>query len=146
MTIWTIGHSTRSLREFVEILHNYKIKLVIDIRHLPGSKKFPHFNKENLEKTLPENGISYIHLPGLGGLRKVNKNSLNTSWKNLSFRAYGDYMETPAFEDAALKLWEIASEKAFRSYVCRVTLVALSSLNGGGLPEVKKRSGDSHIH
>jgi len=112
MIIWTIGHSTRPFNEFVEILQIYKIKMVIDIRHLPGSKKFPHFNKEYLEKMLPENGISYAHLPGLGGLRKVNKNSLNTSWRNLSFRAFADYMETPAFEGAILELLKIASEKA----------------------------------
>lgn len=116
-SIWTIGHSTRSLEEFVTILHAFDIELVVDIRSLPGSRKFPQFNKENLEKTLPEVGIIYLHLLNLGGRRKVRKNSHNTGWQLASFRAYADYMETPEFTAAAQELQSLASEKR-TAYMC----------------------------
>ncbi|MGY0039400.1 DUF488 domain-containing protein [Pedobacter sp. NJ-S-72] len=92
--IYTIGHSTRSLAEFVEMLQFFQIKILVDIRGLPGSRKFPQFDKENLEISLPENGIQYIHLSDLGGRRKVKKDSKNIRWNNESFRGYADYMET----------------------------------------------------
>ncbi len=115
--IYTIGHSTHSFDVFLAMLKSYNIEILADIRSLPGSRKFPQFDKENLEKTLPENGIKYIHLLGLGGRRKVNKNSKNTRWKNDSFRSYADYMETEAFENAVEKLETIASQKT-TVYMC----------------------------
>lgn len=115
--IYTIGHSTHSFDEFLAMLNAYEIKVLADIRRLPGSRKFPQFDKENLEKTLPKNGIAYIHLLGLGGRRKVNKNSRNTRWKNDSFRSYADYMETDSFKNAIEELEAIALQKTI-AYMC----------------------------
>lgn len=77
--IWTIGHSTRTFEEFVEMLQSFQIELVADIRSYPGSRRYPHFNKEVLRTTLPENGIEYLHISGLGGRRKTQKDSKNTA-------------------------------------------------------------------
>ena len=71
-TVWTIGHSTHTLDELVAMLHSFKIEIVVDIRSYPGSRKFPQFNKEALEISLPDNNIEYIHIKKLGGRRKVN--------------------------------------------------------------------------
>ena len=87
-TIYTIGHSTRSLAEFLDVLQSFGIKILADIRSLPGSRKFPQFNKENLEISLKEAGIQYIHLADLGGRRKVKKDSKNNRWNNDSFKGY----------------------------------------------------------
>ena len=95
--IYTIGHSTHTLEEFIEMLQSFEIQHLVDIRGLPGSNKYPQFNKENLEVVLPEIGIAYTHLTLLGGRRKVHKDSKNTRWHNESFRAYADYMETYDF-------------------------------------------------
>ena len=96
-TIYTIGHSTRSLAEFLGMLQSFGIKVLADIRSLPGSRKFPQFDKENLKISLEEAGIQYIHLADLGGRRKVKKDSKNNRWNNDSFRGYADYMETEKF-------------------------------------------------
>lgn len=116
-TIYTIGHSTHRIADFVSMLQSFQIKTVADIRHFPGSKKFPWFNKENVKETLRLNGINYVHLLGLGGRRKVNKNSINNRWNNDSFRGYADYMETPDFENAANELQELA-RKQLTAYMC----------------------------
>lgn len=109
--IFTIGHSTRSLEELIELLHSYKIKILADVRSIPGSKRFPHFNKENLEIKLSEEEIEYIHIEELGGRRRVNPFSHNIAWKNRSFRAYADYMETDEFKNGIEKLISAAKEK-----------------------------------
>ena len=96
-TIYTIGHSTRSLASFLDMLQSFGIKILADIRSLPGSRKFPQFEKENLKISLEEAGIQYIHLADLGGRRKVKKDSKNNRWNNDSFRGYADYMETEKF-------------------------------------------------
>lgn len=116
-TIYTIGHSTRSLSDFLDILHSANIKTVIDIRSVSGSGKYPHFNKENLMISLEEAGIKYIHLIDLGGRRKVKKDSNNTRWVNTSFRAYADYMETEEFEVGIQKLKDIALNQP-TAYMC----------------------------
>lgn len=108
--IWTIGHSTRSAKEFLSLLEIYEISLLADIRSLPGSRKFPHFDKEVLEKSLPEAGIGYVHLKDLGGRRKVSLDSKNTGWRLPAFRGYADYMETGAFVNAATALENLAKE------------------------------------
>lgn len=115
--IYTIGHSTHSSETFLEMLQSFKIRLLVDIRSLPGSRKFPQFDKESLEKVLPENGIDYLLMKDLGGRRKVNKGSKNTAWQNTSFRAYADYMETEPFENAIKELEQIAIEKT-TAYMC----------------------------
>lgn len=107
-TIWTIGHSTRIIDEFTKILTSFDIKIIADIRGLPGSNRYPHFNKGTLEVTLSEMNIEYLHLKNLGGRRKTRKDSKNLGWRNESFRGYADYMETDDFIKAVNKLEEIA--------------------------------------
>ncbi len=116
-TIWTIGHSTRTLEELVEMLHSFKIEMVVDIRSYPGSRRYPHFNKEALEISLPENDIQYFHLKELGGRRKVNTDSKNTAWRHLAFRGYADYMETDAFKEGIVRLEIIALQQP-TAYMC----------------------------
>lgn len=115
--IWTIGHSTRSLDEFIAILNSFHIGCVADIRSFPGSKRYPHFNKEALLLSLPENKIKYIHLRDLGGRRKVNPDSVNTGWRVAAFRGYADYMETDTFKKAARTLELIACNER-TAYMC----------------------------
>lgn len=116
-TIWTIGHSTRSFDEFVSILHSFDIKKIADIRSFPGSRKFPQFNKEVLEISLPQNDIQYIHIKDLGGRRKANPNSKNTGWQHIAFRSYADYMETTSFKEGIRELEQIA-RKQRTAYMC----------------------------
>lgn len=115
--IWTIGHSTRSLEAFIEILQSFRIDMVVDIRTLPGSRKFPHFNKENLENSLSSAGISYRHLKTLGGRRKPRPDSVNTGWENMSFRAYADYMGTAEFSEGIDQLTRYAQDQRV-AYMC----------------------------
>jgi len=109
-TLYTIGHSTHSLTEFLEILHSFNIKILADIRSMPGSRKFPQFNQDNLKIAAEEAGIYYIHLSSLGGRRKAEKNTKNTRWVNPSFRGYADYMESDEFKDGIENLKHIAIE------------------------------------
>jgi len=97
MRIWTIGHSTRSLDELIQLLREHDIERLADIRRYPGSRRYPHFSRENLARTLP---IAYVHMPELGGRRKPLPDSPNTGWRNEQFRAYADYMATPEFASA----------------------------------------------
>lgn len=106
--IWTIGHSVLPLEEFLSRLKAYHIRLLADVRGLPGSSKFPQFNKENLELSLPACGIDYVHLPGLGGRRRTSAKSTNTAWRNASFRGFADYMETEGFRKGLTELESIA--------------------------------------
>ena len=115
--IYTIGHSTRTLDEFIAILHSLQVKTLVDIRSLPGSRKYPQFDKENLEIEMPAHDIEYLYMKGLGGRRKVNKNSTNTRWMNASFRAYADYMETVDFKTAIEELESIALQSP-TAYMC----------------------------
>lgn len=108
LTIWTIGHSTRTLGEFIDMLHAQQIELLADIRSYPGSRKYPHFNQEALAVSLPEAGVAYRHFPMLGGRRKVRADSPNTAWRNASFRGYADYMETEDFARGLGHLLEAA--------------------------------------
>lgn len=107
-TIWTIGHSTRSIEEFMEMLKSFDIRALADIRHYPGSKRYPHFNSEALAQSLSGQDIRYIHLKDLGGRRKPIPGSVNTRWRNDAFRGYADYMETDIFRKAADELQSIA--------------------------------------
>lgn len=116
-TVWTIGHSTHSLEEFVAMLHSFQIKMLVDIRNYPGSRRYPHFNKDALEISLPLNNIQYRHLKELGGRRKSVENSINTAWRNEAFRGYADYMQTNEFKQAIEKLETIAY-KQLTAYMC----------------------------
>lgn len=93
----TIGHSNRSLGEFLDLLKAHGVELVVDVRIIPRSRRNPQFNRENLPHALEAEGIGYEPMPGLGGLRYARKDSLNTGWKNLGFRGYADYMQTAEF-------------------------------------------------
>ncbi len=115
--IYTIGHSTHASEEFIAMLKSFQIELLADIRSFPGSRKFPHFNKETLPASLAENKIEYIHLRDLGGRRKVNPNSRNTGWRVAAFRGYADYMDTENFKKAIKELEQIASKKRV-VYMC----------------------------
>ena len=119
--IWTIGHSTRTQEQFVEMLQSFSIEVLVDIRTYPGSNRYPHFNKENLEASLSENNIEYIHLKSLGGRRQPKPDSKNTAWKNAGFRGYADYMETNEFISAIQQLEEIAIKQR-TAYMCSEAL------------------------
>jgi uncharacterized protein (DUF488 family) len=109
--IYTIGHSTRPLSEFIDILTAHGIKCVADVRTIPRSRHNPQFNSDALETSLRASGIGYVHLAGLGGLRHAKKDSLNAGWENASFRGFADYMQTVEFEESLLKLIESAGNK-----------------------------------
>lgn len=108
LTVWTVGHSTHTIEEFIDILRHHQIEILVDVRHFPGSRRFPHFGKLALGDALSAAGIRYEHLVELGGRRPVRPGSHNGAWRNASFRGYADYMETPPFRDAVTRLLEIA--------------------------------------
>jgi uncharacterized protein (DUF488 family) len=108
LSIWTIGHSTRTIEQFSELLREHQIQVLVDVRHHPGSRRCPHFNKDQLAGSLPETGIRYEHLIQLGGRRRARPDSHNLLWHNASFRGYADYMETAPFKDGIDRLLEIA--------------------------------------
>jgi len=116
-TIWTIGHSNRTLETFIELLQSFNIQLVTDVRQFPGSRKYPYFNKEELQVSLPHHNLNYIHLVELGGRRKPAKDSPNITWKNDAFRAYADYMETDEFLKAVNNLEQLALQQT-TAYMC----------------------------
>jgi uncharacterized protein (DUF488 family) len=109
--IWTIGHSTRDITSFIDLLSANDIEAVADVRSLPGSRKFPQFNAEELAVSLPEHGIEYIPFKQLGGRRKARKDSPNTVWRHPAFRGYADYMETEDFEKGIEELLAVAGQK-----------------------------------
>lgn len=96
---YTVGHSTRTIEEFLALLGHYRIERLVDVRTVPKSRRVPHFNQAHLASLLPERQIAYRHFPALGGLRKsTDPDSPNRGWRNMSFRGYADYMQTEAFE------------------------------------------------
>jgi uncharacterized protein (DUF488 family) len=111
LTIYTIGHSTREFDELVDILKEYKIEQLIDVRTVPKSRHVPQFNHDTLEKKLPKEDIAYLHLSKLGGLRHVRKDSINQGWHNKSFRGYADYMQTEEFAEGMDQLEKLAKDK-----------------------------------
>jgi uncharacterized protein (DUF488 family) len=119
--IWTVGHSTRSEKGFIDLLTSFGITMLADIRTFPGSRRYPHFNQEILVKTLKESGIGYVHLPALGGRRKPKADSRNSAWRNVSFRGYADHMETNEFKNAILRLEQLARENR-TAYMCSEAL------------------------
>src|SRR5207248_6032668 len=118
MRIWTIGHSTRTIDEFVSLLKENEINLLADVRAWPGSKRYPQFNKEALAESLSSHGIRYEHFPELGGKRKAKPDSRNTAWRNASFRAYADYMETEQFQKGIERLLDVAAEAGPTAIMC----------------------------
>ena len=117
-TLFTIGHSSRSLEELISALQAHGIKTLVDIRAFPMSRRLPHFNRESLDKALPEAGIRYVWMKELGGRRKkILADSPNIALRNDSFRNYTDYMLTPEFEQAAQHLIRLAEESP-TAYMC----------------------------
>jgi uncharacterized protein (DUF488 family) len=102
--IYTIGHSTRNLEEFIRLLKENGIKRLADIRRFPGSRRHPHFSREALSVSLPAEGIQYEHFEELGGRRRAKGDSENNALHNEQFRAYADYMGTPEFQAAVDQL------------------------------------------
>ena len=111
IVIYTVGHSTRSLDDFVEMLRHYGIARLVDVRTIPRSRHNPQFNGDALGRSLRNRGIGYRHMKRLGGLRHARSDSQNTGWHNVSFRGFADYMQTLDFAVAIGKLVELAKEK-----------------------------------
>jgi uncharacterized protein (DUF488 family) len=110
-SIYTVGHSTRTLDEFIWLLKHYQIELLLDVRTVPKSRYVPHFNAETLMSTLHKREIEYQHYKKLGGLRKPTKNSINLGWRNASFRGFADYMQTEEFRQSLDALLDWVSAK-----------------------------------
>jgi uncharacterized protein (DUF488 family) len=108
-TIWTIGHSTRTLEELLGLLSKYRIEAIADVRRFPGSRRYPHFASDALAETLPAHGIAYQWLPQLGGRRKVQPGSPNTAWRNASFQGYADYIASAEFAAGLDELLTLAA-------------------------------------
>src|SRR5579862_5509913 len=110
-TLYTVGHSTRPIDEFIRLLETFGIDQLIDIRTVPKSRHNPQFARESLADSLKQAGILYRHLPGLGGLRKPRPDSINSAWRNASFRGYADYMQTDPFRENLDQLIRLAAER-----------------------------------
>jgi uncharacterized protein (DUF488 family) len=108
--VLTVGHSTRTLEEFVGLLEIYGVTLLIDVRSVPRSRHNPQFNKETLPNSLKHYGIRYIHMPEIGGLRRPKHESINLALENSGFRGYADYMQTQEFTDSLLRIVSLARE------------------------------------
>jgi uncharacterized protein (DUF488 family) len=110
LTIFTVGHSTRTLPEFMEMLRAHGVAVVVDVRSVPRSRHNPQFNKETLPDALKAEGIGYVNMPEIGGLRRPSRDSVNTAWRNKSFRGYADFMQTKEFTEQLLHLMGLARD------------------------------------
>ncbi len=111
LTVFTIGHSTRTLETFVSLLQAHGVARLVDVRTIPRSRHNPQYNQETLPGSLKAAGIAYTHLAGLGGLRHARRDSPNMGWENASFRGFADYMQTPEFEQALNQLLAVAQRE-----------------------------------
>ena len=109
-TVWTIGHSTRSIEEFIAVLQHYRIEAVADVRRFPGSRRLPQFGSEALQTSLAAHGIAYELITGLGGRRRAAKDSVNVAWRNTSFRCYADHVASVEFSKGIARLCELAAQ------------------------------------
>jgi uncharacterized protein (DUF488 family) len=109
--VLTIGHSTRTLEDFIEMLKAHRVELLVDVRTIPRSRRNPQFNRETLPAAVQEARIGYRHMKELGGLRHARRDSPNTAWRNASFRGYADYMLEPEFDAALDQLIALATQK-----------------------------------
>lgn len=138
LEIWTIGHSTRSMEDFLAFLEENGIEAVADVRRFPGSRAYPHFNAEPLAQSLAARGIEYLPFGDLGGRRRPDPGSTNTVWRHPAFRAYADFMETPEFRAGLTRL--LAAARTRRTAImcseavwwrCHRALIA-DALKAGG--------------
>lgn len=111
MTVWTIGHCARRIEDFIALLAAHGIRLLIDVRRFPASRRHPQFQREALAASLAQNAVDYLHLPGLGGRRNPRPDSPNTAWRERGFRGYADYMDTEPFRSALAELLAAASAR-----------------------------------
>lgn len=111
MIVWTIGHSTRPVEDFLSLLEREHIEQVVDVRAFPGSRRYPQYNREALARTLAESRIEYLHRPALGGRRRPLKDAPPSAWRNEGFRGYAAYMRTPPFREAVDELTRRAAER-----------------------------------
>jgi uncharacterized protein (DUF488 family) len=109
-TLYTIGHSTRPIEEFIALLQQHAIAILVDIRTIPQSRRHPQFGQQNLRASLERVGIRYLHMKGLGGLRKPARDSANGAWRNEAFRGYADYMQTEEFARCIDELVAVAAQ------------------------------------
>jgi uncharacterized protein (DUF488 family) len=110
LTVWTIGHSTRSIEDFIALLNDCSLSTVADVRMFPGSRRYPQFNKENLSESLAKSNIDYSHIGELGGRRRAHPDSPNTAWRNQAFRGYADYMMTAEFHRGVTRLLQLTEQ------------------------------------
>jgi len=151
--VFTIGHSTLPIDQFIAVLHEHGIERLVDIRTVPRSRHNPQFNADDLAKSLAAQHIEYVPMPALGGLRRARKDSPNTGWRNESFRGYADYMQSQAFGDALEALMQLAREKCVAimcaeavPWRCHRSLVA-DALNVHGVPVVEiMPAGSDRLH
>ena len=115
--IFTLGHSTRSLDDLIRLLQGHEIEQLVDVRIAPGSRRLPHFSKDSLSASLSHEGISYMHLPQLGGRRRPRPGSPNTGWRTKGFQGYADHMATSDFR-AALEQLEGIAERSRSAVMC----------------------------
>jgi uncharacterized protein (DUF488 family) len=108
--VMTIGHSTRTIGEFIDLLQAHAATCVVDVRTMPRSAHNPQFDAASLPQSLKKFGLKYIHMPGLGGLRHAKRDSINVGWRNASFRGYADYMQTPEFAESLEEALRLAKQ------------------------------------
>lgn len=118
MTLFTVGHSTRSADELIELLRGHGVRLLVDIRTIPKSRRNPQFEQSRLADSLHAAGLEYVHLPSLGGLRKPGKDSPNDGWQNESFRGYADYMSTSDFAAGLARLLDLERSSGSVAVMC----------------------------
>ena len=111
MVVFTVGHSTRAVEDFLALLHAHGVRLLVDVRTVPRSRHNPQFNQDELRAALQGARIGYRHMKGLGGLRHPRKDSPNGAWRNASFRGFADYMQTPEFTLNLERLIELARKR-----------------------------------
>jgi uncharacterized protein (DUF488 family) len=108
--IWTIGHSTRLLTDFLGLLAAFRIQTLADVRSFPGSRRYPQYGRQALEECLSSHRIAYRWIPALGGRRRPRAQSTNLAWRNAGFRGYADHMETAEFDAGLGDLIELGHE------------------------------------
>ena len=132
MQLFTIGHSTRTIEQLIEVLTAYKVEILVDIRSYPGSRRNPQFSSDAIKQELSKHEIRYLWLPKLGGRRKgLGDDSKNKCWKNQSFRNYADYMETATFRQGIDELIQLSASRYSCDNVCGGCVLEMSSLHGG---------------